>query len=217
MMGPTHALSGAVVGLLVLPQFSTGMLPLLSGIAVAAGAALWPDIDQPQSSVAHTFFWPGHALGKLVGNIAGGHRHATHSLLAAAAVGAGLFTISMASPFRALLLFLLVAPATHVGLKAKQDEVPLWLGLLGLALTGLLTYAWASSMSPTLLAVAAMSGWLAHLLGDALTKGGVPLLWPWAQRMSVPVLGHTGGVGERLVMMPALLVAGLYGLAQILR
>jgi membrane-bound metal-dependent hydrolase YbcI (DUF457 family) len=210
MMGPTHALSGAVAGLLVLPQFSTDTLPLLSGVAVAAGAALWPDIDQPQSSVAHTFFWPGHALGKLVGNIAGGHRHATHSILAAAAVGLGLFTISMASPVRALLLFMLVAPAVHVGLKATRSEVPLWLGMLGLALTGLLTYAWAPFMTPTLLAVAAASGWLAHLAGDALTKGGVPLLWPWARRMSVPVLGHTGGVGERYIATPMLLIIGLY-------
>jgi membrane-bound metal-dependent hydrolase YbcI (DUF457 family) len=217
MMGPTHALSGAVAGLLVLPQFSTGALPLLSGVAVAAGAALWPDIDQPQSSVAHTFFWPGHALGKLVGDLSGGHRHATHSLLAAAAVGAGLFTISMASPLRALLLFLLVAPAVHVGLQATRSEVPLWLGLLGLALTGLLTYAWAPFMSPTLLAVAAMCGWLAHLAGDALTVGGVPLLWPWAQRLGLPVFGHTGSVWEKKIAMRGLYVIGVFGLVQAFR
>jgi membrane-bound metal-dependent hydrolase YbcI (DUF457 family) len=210
MMGPTHALSGAVAGLLILPQFSSGALPLLSGIAVAAGAALWPDIDQPQSSVAHTFFWPGHALGKVVGDLSGGHRHATHSLLCAAAVGLGLFTIGMASPFRALLLFLLVAPAVHVGLQATRSEVPLWLGMFGLALTGLLTYAWAPFMSPTLLAVAAMSGWLAHLAGDALTKGGVPLLWPYARRLGLPVFGHTGGVGERYIATPMLFIIGLY-------
>jgi membrane-bound metal-dependent hydrolase YbcI (DUF457 family) len=47
-------------------------------------------------------------------------------------------------------------------------------------------------------------GWGAHLLADAVTDGGVPLLWPvWRRRLRLPFrLGlKTGGSGEALVVV----------------
>ena len=47
-------------------------------------------------------------------------------------------------------------------------------------------------------------GWAAHLLADAVTEGGVPLLWPvWRRRLRLPLrLGlKTGGAGEALAVV----------------
>ena len=49
-------------------------------------------------------------------------------------------------------------------------------------------------------------GWLVHLIGDMLTTGGVPLLWPYRRRVAWPVLARTGSAREAL-FGAALLVA----------
>jgi inner membrane protein len=54
-------------------------------------------------------------------------------------------------------------------------------------------------------------GWAAHVLADALTDRGVPLLWPvWRRRVRLPWgLGPaTGGTGEAAVVVVALLACG---------
>jgi inner membrane protein len=42
-------------------------------------------------------------------------------------------------------------------------------------------------------------GYLSHLLGDFATHGGVPWLWPFKQRFSLPLTFKTGGVFERVL------------------
>ena len=57
-------------------------------------------------------------------------------------------------------------------------------------------------------------GWAAHVLADALTDRGVPLLWPlWRRRVRLPYgLGPaTGGWGETLTVVAMLLVCGWWG------
>jgi inner membrane protein len=54
-------------------------------------------------------------------------------------------------------------------------------------------------------------GWAAHVLADALTDRGVPLLWPlWRRRVRLPWgLGPaTGGTGEAVVVVAGLLACG---------
>lgn len=54
-------------------------------------------------------------------------------------------------------------------------------------------------------------GWAAHVLADAVTDRGVPLLWPlWRRRVRLPYgLGPaTGGVGEALMVAVGLLACG---------
>jgi inner membrane protein len=54
-------------------------------------------------------------------------------------------------------------------------------------------------------------GWAAHVLADALTDRGVPLLWPlWRRRVRLPWgLGPaTGGIGEASVVVATLLACG---------
>lgn len=49
------------------------------------------------------------------------------------------------------------------------------------------------------------AGYLSHLIADSLTPSGVPWLWPWKTRFRLPLV-QTGGLLERLALMPALLI-----------
>ena len=42
-------------------------------------------------------------------------------------------------------------------------------------------------------------GYLSHLLGDFATHGGVPWLWPYTQRFSLPLTFRTGSWFERML------------------
>ncbi len=42
-------------------------------------------------------------------------------------------------------------------------------------------------------------GYLSHILGDLLTKSGVPLFWPWKQKITVPLLWRTGSGAESVL------------------
>lgn len=94
MMGRTHALSGAAGWLAAAPMVAeaTGH-PLGPGVlaastAVAAGAALLPDLDHEHGLLAHSLGPVTRLLTQLVARGSGGHRHATHSLAFGVALGA---------------------------------------------------------------------------------------------------------------------------------
>jgi inner membrane protein len=53
-------------------------------------------------------------------------------------------------------------------------------------------------------------GWASHLLLDALTARGVPLLWPLPTRLRLPPGFATGGLVERLVLALALLACAVW-------
>src|SRR5215475_9986486 len=86
MMGHTHALAGAAAWLGVVPLLADHgmrMTPgqVLAGSVVCAGAALLPDLDHHDGSIANAFGPVTHVLCRFVAAVSGGHRHATHSLL----------------------------------------------------------------------------------------------------------------------------------------
>lgn len=87
MMAYSHAPSGAAAWLplgVVLGVPTTTNL----GLALVAGiAALLPDMDHP-SSVLPRAFPGGRFLARRIADFTGGHRHGTHTLLAAIAVAA---------------------------------------------------------------------------------------------------------------------------------
>lgn len=58
-----------------------------------------------------------------------------------------------------------------------------------------------------LVAVGVVAGYLSHILGDFVTHGGVPLLWPIKRRFSSPLTFLTGGVFERLLAVALVLGA----------
>lgn len=52
-------------------------------------------------------------------------------------------------------------------------------------------------------------GFLTHLILDSLNPGGVAWLWPLPWRLALP-LTRTGGVLERYLLNPALVLAAVY-------
>ncbi|APE12522.1 MULTISPECIES: metal-dependent hydrolase [Rhodococcus] len=204
VMGPTHAMSGAAAGLVmatVLPPEWGGPTSLAGAFVfagVTAGAALLPDLDSPQATVARSFGPASQALAHVVekGSLAiyaatstrkddsrtNGHRTATHTL--AFAVLAGVLVSGLVSAFAkpAVLgvLFVMLGLALR-GLFPKWVKKNDWVAVTGVAaaLSMITWWAWPETVSGVALGAAVTVGVVAHLLGDAGTKMGVPLLAPF--------------------------------------
>ncbi|MGI9951361.1 metal-dependent hydrolase [Moorellaceae bacterium AZ2] len=69
---------------------------------------------------------------------------------------------------------------------------------------GLFLYLRFKAPAYTFLAFPFATGYISHLLLDALTPEGVPFLWPLKFRFGLPLVG-TGGIVERWVVIPVLL------------
>ncbi|MFI5614726.1 metal-dependent hydrolase [Amycolatopsis sp. NPDC051903] len=248
-MGRTHALTGALAGLLVgrliglspavgsEPGF-TGTLAACAALgpfaAVTAGYALVPDLDHRSSSATRLLGPLTRVLSRglraasrwlyartkgPLDEPGGEHRHLTHTLVFAVALGgicAG--TTAAWGPWAVLgwLVFGLALAVDRLGpvaLVAYGAGAAVWLPAT--ARGGDLP-----SGQALLAALDASSGWLGlavalgcavHCLGDALTESGCPLLWPF-----LPIRGeiwyelrppawlrfHTGKRFERLVVFP---------------
>lgn len=109
MMGPGHAVSGAAIGLYAATLArDAGLLDIgpaatLTGAALCAGAALLPDLDHPNATVAKAFGPASIALARGVHGVSsavyrntktaadedrdGGHRGITHTGVFAAGLG----------------------------------------------------------------------------------------------------------------------------------
>lgn len=208
MLGRDHALVGAVVGLALCdglaashPAARPAGPPLTSLLFVcaSAGAATLPDVDEPGAGVAGVGGVASRAASCVLGRVAGGHRGATHSLLGLAVATLGTSVALSTSPVAAaILLGVLVACAGRV--------------LSGRTTLGILVGVVAAVVARhdplgnwTVAAVALGVG--SHLLADALTHGGVPLLWPLRRRFRITAGFRSGGVVERLVAPSVLLVS----------
>ncbi|MGW9114784.1 metal-dependent hydrolase [Microbacterium sp. NPDC055683] len=228
MMGTSHAAGGAAAWLALtataLPSFGVHPLPpeaVLLGLPVAAGAALLPDADHPSATIAHSVPVAGRIATGVLGAVSGGHRKGMHSLLAVVAVLLGTRALAQvdAGSFH-LGVALVVTACTAYGLKvlriARRWPVAWASGAAFGIVLGVLAperMAW--------LPWCVGAGYLAHLVGDLLTTGGVPLLWPirvraprWARRapvlrriwlrsgaVAVPLVGDTGSWREQAVFV----------------
>lgn len=203
MMGHTHAISGAAAWLAAAPLLPT-LSPLDSSVAAlaCAGASLLPDLDHPRATLARSIPLAGGVAAGVVGALAGGHRQGLHSILAVAGCGLGTWLLSplvvplpgelFAIPAGPALLLLGMLAFAARSLRMARSWWTAWL-------LGLLLAAAASWLLPGLAAwlpFAITIGYAAHIAGDALTVGGVPLLWPLPTRIAMPVLGRTGSLRE---------------------
>ncbi|BDI21878.1 metal-dependent hydrolase [Herbiconiux sp. L3-i23] len=232
-MGFTHAISGTAAWLAVtsaLPALGVDELALtpaavLAGALVAGGAALLPDADHKSATIANTIPVVGKLVTDAIGDLGGGHRNGAHSLLAAALVTAGAVGIDL---WRVDLPMLgetpigpAIATAALIAFAARARElVAHWstAWLLGLASAAIVFFFAADSTVWFPLAVGL--GFVAHLVGDALTDGGIPgALWPirirppasWSRtpvlrrlwkrngHIAFPILGNAGSFREKLV------------------
>ncbi|MFB7576912.1 metal-dependent hydrolase, partial [Streptomyces sp. NPDC056165] len=87
MMGHSHAVSGALLFAGTAPYvpplvLHTHLAPqeILMGTVLCAGAALLPDLDHHDGTIANFLGPASKVLCRFVAWISGGHRHATHSL-----------------------------------------------------------------------------------------------------------------------------------------
>jgi membrane-bound metal-dependent hydrolase YbcI (DUF457 family) len=132
MMGPGHAVSGAAVGLYAATLArDTGLLDIspaaaVTGAVLCAGAALIPDLDHPNATVARAFGPASVALARVTNAASGavygltktgvdedrdgGHRGLTHTLVFAALLGGAAAAVVELLPAAtpALLFVLLV-------------------------------------------------------------------------------------------------------------
>ncbi len=203
MRGVTHAAAGLVVGVAL--REATGDPTFWLPAAGMLGGLL-PDIDEPNSTVAHL---PGK-LRKTVRRTAGkGPAGALVNL--AVSIVTGLLeavTVALATLVKSVL-----------GHRGAMHSLTLAVGVAVGATMGALTLDaiaeanWAFRV-PALVGPAMGVGYITHLITDAMTKTGVPLLWPLSsERIRLLPKGlsaKTGGVIDWLVMF--LCYAATFGL-----
>lgn len=218
MMARTHALSGAVAALgLAVPLAGTlhlGPSTIALGAVTAAGAALLPDLDHPSATAARTFGPITRILSKAVAAVSGGHRHATHSLLGIAAITAVAAAATAAGGWPlAALLALCIGLADRALLpraKPRKDGKLTWGDVAGIVHAAAAAYVGHllafSGLAMTVVPWAVGIGAAAHVAGDALTKQGVPWLWPHLRYYRLASI-KTGKWVETWVVVPALYAA----------
>ncbi|WP_026536634.1 metal-dependent hydrolase [Arthrobacter sp. H14] len=260
MMGAHHAACGAAAWVALttqvdvnlsalsekaafLPESVTlgfGMLDVspigvVSGALVTAGAALIPDADHHNATIAHSLPPLSNAICAGVGAVSGGHRHGTHSIIGiiafiALAFLAGLWTmdtelLGTIYPGAGIMSVLLVAFAAKV-LKIIPDQMRKspWA-------VGLVVGAFIAMFAPEeqfWFPIAMGVGVVVHILGDMMTTGGCNLVWPFTIKppkviaalpvinwmwkpngyLAVPVLGNAGSAREWMLLVPL----GLYAI-----
>ncbi|MEH0110573.1 metal-dependent hydrolase [Tersicoccus sp. MR15.9] len=267
MMGAHHAACGAAAWLAVTthlhvdltavhqhyPAAPTGFdigLGLLDvgpsgviiGALVCAGAALAPDADHHNATIAHALPPLSNIACTGIGRVAGGHRHGTHAIVGVIAFTvlawlAGLWTIHTDAfgtvyPAAGALSVLLIAFAVKA-LQIIPDTVRKIPWVIGLAAGTLI--ALAAPEQRTWFVTAVTLGVLVHIAGDMLTTGGVNLVWPftikppkvlsgipvlkecWKENgyLAFPVLGNAGSWREWLMLVPISAYA-IFGIGTVL-
>ena len=230
MMGTSHAISGAAVFLAATSStMGLGLLELspterLAGTLVCAGAALLPDADHPNATIAYSF--PGGSIVTgMIGAATGGHRKGLHCLVAivAAFVGTLLLSKLTVTPEgwdrelhlgTAIMVMCCAAFAGRV-LHLVRNWFSAW--AVGAVIAFVAT--WLVPTGGVWLLLAITLGYATHLAGDLITAGGVPLLWPLMPKppqtvrntpvlsamwlpggnFAVPILGKTGSWREQLL------------------
>lgn len=234
MMGTAHATSGMVAWLaLTSPNpYGLGVLEMsameqLAGAVICAGAALLPDADHPNATIAHSVPGLGSAAAGAAGALSGGHRHGMHSLLAV--VGCWflflwLGTINIETGWSLLPEFSVGGAIAGVALTTFAFKVlkiaKTWLRAWLYGMVTGLALLWFLPDADLWLPLSVTIGYGVHLLGDMLTIGGVPLLWPiplkppkalhnmpvinmvWKPNgyFAIPILGNTGSIAETILL-----------------
>ena len=224
-----HALSGLTASAALGTYAWHQPLPVLAtGAALAAGAAVLPDLDTRGSCVARSFGGISEGLAWVVHRISGGHREYTHTgvgdvlcaALAAGAIAAEPFYVRWhlrilgrvvpfaVSPGRIILAIylalLLGAGLSALNLIRRNHRREL------LAIVAAVIMAW-TGWDTGGIAWAILLGTFAHALGDGLTKHGLAWGRPFTRHvfhlLPEGFRISTGHWQERAVVTPLLLAA----------
>jgi membrane-bound metal-dependent hydrolase YbcI (DUF457 family) len=213
MLGRSHALVGAAVWLAAAPPVAAALdhpltpVETLTGALLCGGAALLPDIDHPSSTVARTLGPITQIAARGVAAVSGGHRHATHSLLGCALFAALAF---VAVQWQAGVFAVTLLCAAWFLRLLGPDSLDNAVGGFGEVIVATMAAWWVAVNLPgsTWMVCAVGFGAVLHLVGDLVTKGGLPVLWPWEHRHSLGWF-RAGSLVERLAVCPALIVASV--------
>ena len=204
-------------------------IAVVTGALVTAGAAMVPDADHHNATIAHSLPPLSNVMCAGIGKISGGHRHGTHSIVGIVAFVviawlAGLVTVETdffgtIYPGAGILSVLLVAFAAKA-LKIIPDGMRKSPWAVGLSIGTFITLF--APQEQGWFPVAMGLGVIVHILGDMMTTEGCNLAWPWAIKppkafknipilnacwhsngyMTIPVLGHAGSFREWLLLIP---------------
>lgn len=220
-MGRTHATSGAVAFLVLVPAagaagFDVSGLAVATGAVAAAGAAMLPDLDHPQASVSQALGPLTRLMARGVSVVSGGHRCGTHSLLGVAVVaGVGVVVYRAGGIWLGLWLAFLAA-ITLAALRVRLSRVTVVHTvaclIVGAALASLSVWG---AVPLRLVPWAVAVGAAVHVAGDCLTREGCPLLWPVSSRRVAVLQLRTEGPVERWVIGPGLAVVAVVSIWQL--
>ncbi len=249
VMGPSHAACGAAAWVALTAdytlQFSDfsvpigfGVLPVgdagvVTGALICAGAALLPDIDHPNGTVARSLPPFSGWLARIVSRLSGGHRRGTHSLIgllvftllawlsqnAALPVGDGLRWLAESSGDDSAPAVVAALPGQVWPLAAVLSVLMIAFAVKVLAfLPDRISHAnWLVAIGlgivvatnppdhPWWFVIAVALGCAVHMIGDMVTTQGIHLLWPLRPRLPVPSTFYRG---RSFVRFPVLGKAG---------
>jgi len=141
--------------------------------------------------------------------LTGGHRGGTHSLLAVAVLSGAAVIVDLAGALpRGLAYAFLFALAT-AAVQLRLARPLVHTAICVAATIVLVTLSAEHTVTPGVLPWAVAVGATAHLVGDMLTRDGVPLLWPVSSRRHRIASLSTGGTIEQLVVGPGLALCAL--------
>lgn len=219
MMGHTHALSGAVGWMAVVPlvqgteilgvSLDFGPGELIAGALVCAGAALLPDLDHRNATITQTYGVVTRTLSRMLNWVFGGHRNGTHSLLFAALAGLGAGALALFNELAVqIFVFLIVGIALRgLGLGVPKNQTASGV-INALATAGIVLALYASGVDYAWMGLAVAFGCVLHFLGDILTHMGCPLFWPFITHRVGSNFGFsTNGTVEKYLVTPVLSIA----------
>jgi membrane-bound metal-dependent hydrolase YbcI (DUF457 family) len=216
-------------------QYGQSPLAVAVGTAVCAGGALLPDLDlsgkvtrnQGGATVARTFGVFSLFAAEVIEKVSlavytltrtsrdphrqNGHRTLTHTLPFAGLVGWG--TTALATHFGKWAVVVTVFLMAGLALRGLFDEWAERAGWLIVTLCAAAVAVFTAVRLPgdrgyPMLGLAVGVGCVVHLLGDMITKAGVPIMWPvpvgrrmW-RMVGVPngIAVRVGGPGEVFVL-----------------
>lgn len=179
-------------------------------VGLTAAYALASDLDACGSTEARSYGFVTYALAWCVRAVSGGHRHGTHSLLGVAAFTGAAW---LACVFRhdwpgRIALGVILAAGLAAAADALRPGPANFEGVAGIAAAAVMVW---TGYGLALVPVAAALGCSVHLVGDSMTRCGVPLAWPATMRefhLTPRFMWFTTGkAAERWVVGPLLLAA----------
>lgn len=211
---------------------------VISGAILMAGAALLPDADHHNATIAHSLPPISKIFARFVETISGGHRHGTHSIVGILVFTAVAYLLGLASietevlgtvHIGAGLLTVMLSAFAFKVLKFVPDTASKAPWIAGTAFGAFATMTFPAGAH--WLALVVGLGCLIHILGDFITTEGVNWFWPatisppkpvsalpfsdqvWRDNgyTSIPMLGTVSSVRAHLIggLISAVAIAGI--------